>query len=333
MVVLCHGIGHPLKVEPELVGKIGRFAVDIFFVVSGFIIVTSTGSGSFQPMKFLVRRWLRVAPLYWAATIMIVFVVLFDASIFKTASAELDRVARSLLFLPDEKHPVLKLGWSLNFEMFFYLVFSALCFLSSAQRTVAVTTIFAGLILLGSVTSIDNPFWTYYTSPSLMGFVFGVIIGEANRRGALSGMGKAGTVLVSLASVVITAVFFAFVPFKDSLGLHVTMSLGSACIVVALMKLEISDRLPKWHVLHVLGDASYSIYIFHMFAVGAVWAVFKHLAHDMGIAAHILGSTLAVTGGAATGLIIFLVLERKLLALIGDLNARMFREIRQPTLS
>ena len=109
---------------------IGNVGVYIFFVISGFIMVHISwddfGRRGAAP-NFLRRRIIRIVPLYWLATIAAL--VFHRVSATHGAHAGWSELVRSLLFIPyrDEDvgwAPILRQGWTLNYEMMFYAIFT-----------------------------------------------------------------------------------------------------------------------------------------------------------------------------------------------------------------
>ena len=127
--------------------------VDIFFVISGFIMfaVTKNKFGQGYAWTFIKKRIFRVLPLYWAFTFFYVGLLLTIPSAFQTSSFDLHKLIQSLLFIPHYNNsgdamPVVSLGWTLNFEMYFYLCFAiALVFRKNTGLMCASALILAGL--------------------------------------------------------------------------------------------------------------------------------------------------------------------------------------------
>lgn len=160
--------------------RYGIFGVDLFFVLSGFIMAYTTGGGNARPLAFLARRVARIVPLYWVLTVMIFGVALVMPRLLGATEASLVDLVKSLFFVPFEKsnglvQPMIFLGWTLNYEIFFYLVF-ALCCLSSATL-VLVTGIFLALTVLGLIVPSGlNVIFDFYTNPIILEFVAGMWI-------------------------------------------------------------------------------------------------------------------------------------------------------------
>ena len=108
----------------------GGAGVDIFFVISGFIMVYTTMDREITPWSFMADRIARIVPAYWAATLGVFFLALVAPSLLQTSHMQWGELFKSLVFVPFRKanglvQPVLFVGWTLNYEMFFYLMFAA----------------------------------------------------------------------------------------------------------------------------------------------------------------------------------------------------------------
>src|SRR5579872_364486 len=107
--------------------------VSIFFVISGFIMYV-TGAES-SPVQFAKRRLVRIVPLYWLLTGLLFLCALFTPEFARMTVATPQTLAKSLLFIPyfnagqgGRLYPLLIPGWTLNCEMFFYLIFTLTLF-------------------------------------------------------------------------------------------------------------------------------------------------------------------------------------------------------------
>jgi peptidoglycan/LPS O-acetylase OafA/YrhL len=174
---------------PDLPGAaLGKSGVDVFFVISGFVMVHASQRLYGVPgsrRQFLLRRIVRVVPMYWLATVALL------AWSLHTHDPPWDglTLATSLGFIPYPglgNHgavvPLLPPGWTLNFEMLFYLVF-ALCLAGSAARTTArVGGLLVAAVALGMAVALPLPF-AVWTNPITLEFVAGMAIALAYRRG------------------------------------------------------------------------------------------------------------------------------------------------------
>jgi exopolysaccharide production protein ExoZ len=226
-----------------------RGGVDIFFVISGFIMWVTTAGRSIGPARFYRKRIARIVPIYWIATSI---VVLLSASLGWHALA-------SYLFLPfvhpsGNVWPVLIVGWTLNYEMFFYAVFGAALLLPERLRIAAVAGVLGALVILGAIFD-AAPEAEFYMNGIVLEFVAGMVIGRLWNEDARLRIGWAGIVSG-----------FALFALLDPLDLPRFVGLGIPAVLIVLgaLSLEPVRELP---VLRALGDSSYSLYLFHGFAL------------------------------------------------------------------
>src|SRR5262245_61905199 len=165
LVFLGHAINQVnLEVAEEFPNSYGPFGVDLFFVISGFVMVYSSERLFGQPgasVKFFARRLARIVPLYWAATAILVW--------FDVPNASTKAVLGSLFFVPHIplEAPLLDVGWTLIFEMFFYSVFAIALLAKRRFAVVASATVFLiSFVVLASGPS-DAEFWYSPTSSSI----------------------------------------------------------------------------------------------------------------------------------------------------------------------
>lgn len=318
-VLVTHTLQWPLPEMDWFLLKTGRLGVDIFFVISGFIITVITGAKAFDPSVFAARRLIRIIPAYWAATILVTLLALLMPQQFRSTLPTVEGFLKSLFFIPslDPKAPLLQLGWTLNYEMFFYALFCLTFFLRSEARTLVLTVLFATLVTIGQ-SGVDLGYLAqFYTSPSLLGFLFGAGLAQAYRHGLLERM-RGGALWSAVAVLVLgLAVAYYTLPWisiaEAPIHVHLILSSLSALIVGSVLKLEAVGRLPSFPTFKMLGDASYSIYLFHLFPLGAYWAVGKRI---FDLENWLIYGGLAVIGIAvnlAFGLLCFWSIERPFL--------------------
>src|SRR6266567_3039596 len=154
MVVYHHARDRLPGFSEAFPSPIGQAGVDLFFVISGFIMVVTTWSKPVSPGVFMLRRVIRIAPTYWIYTTLLAFFILVFPSVLKLEVTPAHYLY-SLLFIPhvspldNSVSPLLQLGWTLNYEMFFYCVFAVTLITSAAYRVVVVTLMLTGLIVAG----------------------------------------------------------------------------------------------------------------------------------------------------------------------------------------
>jgi peptidoglycan/LPS O-acetylase OafA/YrhL len=273
LVVAVHAGNHMLKdsgVLP-LVGMtlFGHAGVDLFFVISGFIILHVHRADIGRPdrvVPYLKRRIARIYPLYWFTLLATILLAL------RHGPVDPWQVATDLLLLPTATQ-IVDVSWTLQSEMLFYALFAVLIL----DRRLGML-LFAAWFLAIAATMLALPraeegAWGRILSKFNILFLFGLGVAQAAR-------GR-----VPLPGLLAVAGGFGFLGFGllenlrlvDGHGVLARFAYGlpSAALLLGLIALERQGRLavPQWLV--TLGDATYAIYLLHVFAVGAAWQVLK----------------------------------------------------------
>lgn len=329
-VLVAHSVQYPMKTPDFDWIRLGRFGVILFFVISGFVMVFVTGKGSFDAIGFLRRRIVRVVPLYWIATFATAALAIALPSVFKTSVFSLEHLVLSLLFIPHasptgDTAPLLKLGWTLNYEMFFYLAFAMLFFTTALRRVSAISLVFASFVLAGLLFEPQNIVLDTYSSYFLLAFCVGAWLGLLQLDGAFAAMSeKAGAFLLLLAVLGIVGGFLLERGTRGAAIAGISMILGAAAMVAFGLTAE--KRLPHWRALEVLGDASYSVYLGHIYFIAGANVIAKHLlGGDLPLSVVV---PLGIIAGTAGGLLFFFAVEKPLLRLFG---VRLARTDRRPS--
>jgi exopolysaccharide production protein ExoZ len=308
-VVLYHGITVMNTDSHFLLFEYGKYGVDLFFVISGFIMVVTTPSGG-SAGEFFLKRLVRIIPLYWLATFILVLAAAVVPAAFRSTEVDAGRLAMSLAFIPHHHAvvthqiwPILIQGWTLNYEMYFYVLFS-LALLAGPGRHVLLLSLFlVAAISVGLFLSFQNAILRVYTSPMLIEFLLGVflgkVVGSANRSHLVIFNGA-----VTLAAVVSITLLGFGVPVDRPEFVGFT----AAALLGWWIWLEGRGASYTNKVILLVANASYSIYLFHTFALGAVRFSTNKLglqwsAWSVDIVTIILGTVLSVIVGITSYLI------------------------------
>lgn len=297
----------------------GAAGVDIFFVLSGFLMLVTTYGRDGYTGSFYQKRLIRIVPLYWIVTTASLALLLLAPQVVKSGKADAWHIIASYLFLP-ARHPVLGTleplvvpGWTLNYEMFFYLLWGIALLLPQDRRLVAVGTGIAGLALLGLALPGENAFFAFYTSSIMLEFVFGLALGLWYLNGPPIGRGW-GFVLIACGFVSLLSQ--GEVPPEIRV---LRWGVPAAMVVAGALVLERARPVRRIGILAALGDASYALYLVHGMVLSAVGQVFARLAPSLPIAGQALYIACAVTAvGAAivVALIVHWTVERPLLGVL-----------------
>ena len=318
LVLASHALLYPFAEDVLAIGRLGWLGVILFFVVSGFIMVTVTGTGRFDPRHFLRRRILRVVPLYWAVTLFAAALALLLPDLFKSTVFDGAQLVLSMLFVPFYNpathglHPFYKLGWTLNYEMFFYVSFALLAVLDARRRVLVLTIVYLALALVGLVAHPHDAVPAFYTSFMPLAFVAGAWLGLAQVEGRLAGMvRRMGALLPILAAAGLLEGFAIYRGMVEDQTAFIGL-LAFAVAVVALL-VTFAPRLPRWRLLERLGDASYSIYLAHMFSVAGIAGVVLKLSGETQGAWIAAAIGAAIAGGVVAGWLTYRFIEKPLM--------------------
>ena len=247
---------------------IGAAGVDVFFVVSGFIMMAISDRRPMQPVAFLRDRLLRIGPSYWIVTsIMIAGAA---AGLFPNLKLDIAHVLGSFLFVPvpspntGDLWPVLVQGWTLNYEIFFYAVFALALLVRPSFRLTALTAVLALLVLTGLSIQSQNILAAFYTQPLLLEFAAGAFLAKLWKSGTLP------SPLIGVLLVVLSIGGFAMIHLlKLEFGAFNCGPLA-VLLVLGMLAIENAGKLPSSPIATYIGNASYSIYLWHTLALSVV---------------------------------------------------------------
>ena len=245
--------------------------VDVFFVISGFVMVHASARMFGVPgawAVFLRRRLARIAPLYWAATLAFLLAMLLLPGKVNTPAPDMAWLLASLAFLPWARPdgvvvPVYSLGWTLNYEMFFYAAFALALPLRRGRAVAAVAGALGGVVLAGWLWPPRSSALAFWADPIILQFVAGMGVALLAAR-QLRLPGAMRWVLAGLGLLLLLAL-----PAEWARGLRFA---PGATLLLMAAALGPTPALPGPVALWLgrLGDASYALYLLHPFALRGV---------------------------------------------------------------
>ena len=258
MVVVFHICTTFPSLDPGLKNTVWlQSGVDIFFIISGFVMVESTKSKRKDSASFLFDRAIRIIPIYWIVTLC--YAVFYS-------QAHVGMILPSLFFIPVH-HPetgalisaVIPPGWTLNLEVFFYVVFAVLIKLSYKIKLLGILLIFTGIMAANSISSSKS--FAFYANPIIIEFWLGMLLARYYHLGRWW-MLPVGVSLLFLS--------------KTTFGISFPMFAPGAFLVVA-GTLSIEKNIRGSSALRLLGDSSYVLYLVHVLMIAVAHAVFGGL--------------------------------------------------------
>jgi len=257
---------------------VGFAGVDLFFVISGVVMVVTCFDRfgrQGESRRFLLRRLVRIYPLYWAATAVVLAIAWSAPQITAREPFTPSQIAKSFLLWPQADFPVVAVGWTLTYEMFFYLIFAAL--LLVPRPAAPPLLVMWALVTVAMYPAVDPPdraltargylALPVYASPLVLEFIAGCAIGWAARRRQM----PAAALALLLGGVLLVAggYFASAYPATAQYGPLRAAIFGAAAVLLAYgaIGLELTGRLRVQRGIIFWGDASYATYLTHVYVI------------------------------------------------------------------
>jgi exopolysaccharide production protein ExoZ len=292
---------------------IGSAGVDVFFVISGFVMWVTTFDRQVSAATFLLRRAERVVPLYWIATFVTAAIIWLRPQFFGYPDASLVNLVRSLSFVPhiidDQLAPIIIQGWTLTYEMLFYSIFAFTLF---AQPRLRALLSIGSIMLLAAVGLIVTGYFGQLVRPIILEFAAGVAIGVIWTNSKAPSAGLAGlAVMIGLVLLIVQNFVDLDIPRPIEWGIPAVL------VVAGSIFYEKAVPILKIPALEFFGNASYSIYIWHAATLAVSAGIFMrlHMPDWLFVTAYMTAS-FSLTLGA------YLVLEKPIIAFFRAENGR-----------
>ena len=286
----------------------GRFGVDIFFIISGFVMYYTTldKKDGFSSIKsFLKHRVIRIIPLYWFLTSIALTVYIVTPQYVNHSGGTTD-VLKSYLLYPTNDRYLLSVAWTLSYEFYFYIIFSCTFFFSKYRIPFLVSAILLPVIIgLNIEVSNSSILLNFFTNSLLLEFLFGVFIAKTYKSKYFR------KVEVSISSLVLFVLSYTMYLYGYKLGYR-GLDLGIPAMFLVIFFLTLEEKIKvycnKW--IMNIGESSYSIYLTHLFLLAAAGLVYKKIdIHS--VVAECLFISLMLIGSLLSGYITYHLIEKR----------------------
>ncbi len=258
----------------------GSFGVDIFFVLSGFVIALVVYDKQ-DPLFFAISRISRIVPIYWLLTTLLLILIFIAPKLVhesSAANANFFNYLRSLFFIPffedKEMKPILQLGWTLNYEMIFYAI-TWISLLLSRKSLILTSTILVLLFFAFSFLIKNNMASSFFGNDIILEFILGII---AFKIYSTSFLKRISAILLFLI-LIFSYCLMIYFQIKDLTTSRLLFyGLPSCLIILSCVGLENKILEVKNEIISFLvsmGDASYSTYLTHWYVIVACRKIFS----------------------------------------------------------
>ncbi|WP_052007145.1 acyltransferase family protein [Burkholderia paludis] len=249
----------------------GQAGVDVFFVISGFIMSWVAPD---EGRAFFRKRLIRIVPLYWLTTIGIYAIAVLRPQWLNTTTAAPEYLVKSLLFVPYVKEngqwgPLNLNGWTLEYEMLFYLAVAASLVLVRARRATACAALMlASLWLWIEIDGTPGTVVDHLGRPVVLEFGLGVVAYRVLQTGIASRIAAPVWAVVAVGAVMTIPLSHAVYGTPQAFTRIALWGVPSCVLIVALVALDMRNRTITNRMVAALGSASYSIYLIHPYVIG-----------------------------------------------------------------
>ncbi|OQP62016.1 hypothetical protein A3860_30500 [Niastella vici] len=346
LVVYTHSIGMQANFSNSsqqsffYLRNFGCIGVDLFFVISGFIItlIANNYTGTSQGLLFLKKRFMRINPIYYIASLLYLGVLAVqiwatNKSFYLPLGSILNSLSDTIMIFPvsgdmSVYSPLLLLGWTLCFEWFFYIIFFTLVIFNTRNKVIFLILAMTLLTVLGYIIKPSDFRLIFVTNPIILEFLLGIIICWIYLNTKTISVPIAATCLLLGLGCYIYLIFYGYgdvYHYKNVLSGQLSMKrfliwgIPSCLIVAGSIFLERNGKgnwiwKNKW--MQLSGDASYSIYLSHLIVFELFNILFKKngsfLPADMNI-------ILVLSVSLLMGLGFYKIIEKPLLQYINKI--------------
>lgn len=262
--------------------KFGEAGVDLFFVISGFVMVYASEplfARADGPPTFLAHRLIRIVPLYWLLTTF--YLILSRVVPESPTDYAAGFVAASYAFIPAARptglmQPVMAQGWTLNYEMLFYVIFTVAVFAPRRRATVIASLLLIAMVVCGRLFAPLPAMLAFWSDPIVLEFVFGMAIGLAYREGAKLPQPLALVLIGAGIALVLAGWQLPGVDHR-----LVVWGIPAALIVAGSSLGRFSASQAAWRPLIALGNASYALYLVHAAPIRLIIVWARHANVDI----------------------------------------------------
>jgi peptidoglycan/LPS O-acetylase OafA/YrhL len=293
----------------------GRFGVELFFVISGFVMALVTRDAHGRPgaaLHFLQKRFIRIFPAYWLWTTILSCLLFFFPFLFAERTFVLHDILLSYILIPyvpsgKNPAPILAVAWTLYYEIYFYILISIGLFF---KRSYFIVFIFIFFIISIAILPHDNPIFTMASNKMLLDFFAGFIIGDIYTKE----IRIKKYILILCIFLSMMNIIYIYIGYDNSDNIP-SFCTAAVLLIFGISLLEQSSQISFSKQFLLIGDASYSIYLSHYIVIPAIGKITTFSGLHMVIPPDMLILAF-MCGSAALGTVFYLLTEKPMLSFL-----------------
>ncbi|ELR65065.1 Exopolysaccharide production protein ExoZ [Photobacterium marinum] len=266
----------------HLFGWIGPIGVDIFFVISGFVVTlcaykASSSNGFKSTFNFMAKRVMRIYPLYW---VVFILAYCFGANLYLSPEWLPKEPVLDLFLLLKGTNYLVMSAWTLHYELYFYLVLAFILFLSTKNfwHSALFISLIQIVVFLGTKFSLFTGYQELILSNGiLVEFTFGGVIAFLYKTERL----YKPQMMLTLGGGLLALSIYAHAKFAQqawAVEWRLLFGFSASLIIYALVSLEVVENKKFPNMIQSIGDYSYSLYIWHQLVFASLFYIFEKLS-------------------------------------------------------
>ena len=312
LVVIHHAAwkGEQYSSNPLYWFNVGGIGVDLFFIISGYIMCHTVDKKKIEFSSFIKARFLRIIPLYWLLTTLALSIYIFFPDKVNSSGGSTNIISSYTLF-PTEGKYLINNGWTLSYEFLFYFIFSSCLFFNTLRKYLIPCFIILILVFSGWLIGDVHYLISFLTSEFLIEFMFGIFAFYFTKN--IGTNIYYGVVLISISITAIVFVDMNNMEFNRSIQYGVPSFIFFLGMLLMEYRFKNSNSSIFSSTLKALGNSSYSLYLSHPFSLVASSIALSYLGlADYGV---IFVGLLVITS-LISGHLCYLILEKPLVKLM-----------------
>lgn len=295
----------------------GAFGVDLFFVLSGFVIAMASEK-NVGAIQFAINRITRVVPLYWFMTTFLMMVVILRPELFNSTTANIPNYLKSIFFIPyfrenGQLQPMLGVGWTLNYEIIFYAMATISLAINPTRFYSYTCILVTSMFGIGYLLSDGTPYADFLQSSLIFEFLLGMAIFKLKD---VAWLHKMPMLLIAIGIASLYAIM-ALCEINAIGSRFFTFGIPSSLIVLLALRLEplflqFNSILAR-ALIHI-GNASYATYLSHTFIIEAIKRFLPRLTNGLTIESPI-GVATAISFSFVVGGLTYVLFDKPSVAI------------------